>query len=66
MFKAVVLTLLFLAWVALAIGVAWPILALRGTIGDALIGLVMLLVTFGFYAYVAEAWAFAVLKPPIE
>ena len=64
--KTIITAILFVIWCVLMVGVVWPILALRGTVADGLISLFLLFVTFGFYAYVAEAVAFAVLKPPTK
>ena len=64
--KAVITAILFVVWCVLMLGVVWPILALRDTVTDGLISLFLLLVTFGFYAYVAEVIAHAILKPPVK
>lgn len=64
--KAIITAILFIVWCTMMIGVIWPVLALRGTVTDGLIALFLLITTFGFYAYVAEAVAFAFLKPPTK
>lgn len=64
--KAIITAILFVIWCVLMVAVVWPVLALRGTVTDGLIALFLLITTFGFYAYVAEAVAFAVLKPPTK
>lgn len=62
--KAVLLAVAFIAWIALLFGYIAPLLISMANTKAAVLGIVLLVATLYFYAFMAHRVALAVLNPP--